>query len=112
MKLPLKVKDEGDAGHALVDADGWELVRFEGDALAEYLSRMLADADRLAKIHSHLCGYIENGGGEPVTFMQDDATRDWIVRVGPALSPRARRYSSPAFRIALDLAINEEGGKS
>lgn len=29
-----------------------------------------------------LCGYIENGTDTAVKVLQDDATKDWIVRVG------------------------------
>jgi hypothetical protein len=29
-----------------------------------------------------LCGYVENGTDTVVTVFQDDATRDWFVKVG------------------------------
>ena len=29
-----------------------------------------------------LCGYVENGSDTSVKVYQDDATKDWVVRVG------------------------------
>lgn len=73
------------------------------------------DAQRLKKLHSHLCGYIENGGGEAFSVMQDDATRDWTVRVGsayPAFGRQQRCYYGDTMREALDKAFDGEGDKS
>lgn len=46
-----------------------------------------------------LCGYVENGTDSTVSIGQDDATRDWVVRVGK------RRYHATGFVMALREAI-------
>lgn len=77
-------------------------------AMAE-MQHAAQDALRFRKLHSHLCGYIENGGGESVTIYQDDATRDWSVRVGPA---GGLCYHGGTLREAFDLATEQQGDKS
>ena len=50
-----------------------------------------------------LCGYVENGTGDSVTICQDDATREWVIRVGS--SPRAPFFHGASMVAALDAAI-------
>ncbi len=52
-----------------------------------------------------LCGYVEDSSDESVGIYQDDATRDWTVRVGPSLSPRAKLFHGHSMIAALDAAI-------
>lgn len=68
------------------------------------------DAVRFRRLHSHLLGYIENGGGDSVTIGQDDATRDWSLRVG--YGKNARSYYASSLEEAFDKAIAAEGDKS
>lgn len=39
------------------------------------------DAERWTVLRG-LLGYVEDGSSETVTICQDDATRDWVVKVG------------------------------
>ena len=48
-----------------------------------------------------LAGYVENGTETTITIGQDDATRDWLVKVGNRL------YHGPSFYEALDSAIED-----
>ncbi len=57
--------------------------------------------DRLKAIRL-MCGYVEDGSCEVVSIGQDDATSEWIVRVGK------RHYSGTSFENALDEAIAKE----
>lgn len=70
------------------------------------------DAVRFRSLHSHLCGYIGNGGGEVVTIFQDGATRDWTIRVGSGGMQSRRAYSGASLELAFDTAIAAEGDKS
>lgn len=73
----------------------------------------IKNSDRFRKLHSHLCGYVENGGGEPISICQDDATREWSVRVG-FVQPinTSRWYGGSSMAEAIDAAILGEGDKS
>lgn len=73
----------------------------------------IKNSDRFRKLHSHLCGYVENGGGEPISICQDDATREWGVRVG-FVQPinTSRWYGGSSMAEAIDAAILGEGDKS
>lgn len=64
------------------------------------------DAERFRKLHSNLCGYIENGGGETLKIYQDDATREWILHIGK------RTYHAGSFAGVVDAALEKEGDKS
>lgn len=48
-----------------------------------------------------LCGYVENGSDTVVKIFQDDATRDWVVKVGP------KSYYAVDLGTALDKAIED-----
>jgi len=52
-----------------------------------------------------LCGYVENGSDTVVAFLQDDATRSFLVRVGPAASPYVKYFHGAGMLEALDAAI-------
>lgn len=51
-----------------------------------------------------LCGYVENGTDRSVTIFQDDATREWMVRVGKQWPSHGN-----SMRQALEAAIQEFG---
>lgn len=74
------------------------------------VARTERNAERFLKLHSHLLGYVENGGGESVRIGQDDATREFTVTLGP--THRIRSYHGSSLEQAFDLAIEEEGDKS
>jgi hypothetical protein len=74
-----------------------------------WLSRALVKADVNAKRFKalrDLCGFVENGTDGVVTVFQDDATREWVVKVGK------KGYYGPTMPHALDAAIEGEGDKS
>lgn len=76
------------------------------------LSKELAAAQVDAKRYLWLreaCGYVEDGSSTSVTISQDDATRDWIVRVGPIGSKHW--WHGRSLGAAIDDAIAKENGK-
>jgi len=86
----------------LLIADG--AVHFKDEVIAN-LRQQLATAEKdaaLLKGLRGLCGYVENGSNETVSIFQDDATRDWVVRVDN------RRYYRDSFTEALTIAIDKE----
>lgn len=48
-----------------------------------------------------LCGYIENGSETTVKIFQDDATKEWIVKVGK------NYYHDSSFDGAFELAFKD-----
>jgi hypothetical protein len=64
------------------------------------------DAELLASLR-RLCGYVENGSSEPIGISQDDATNEWVLRVGPAMSPRARHFHARSFHQVIRLAADD-----
>lgn len=59
------------------------------------------DALRFRKLRE-LCGYVENGSDTVVTIFQDDATRDWVCKVGN------KRYWGRSMEAAIDAAIEDD----
>ena len=57
----------------------------------------MSNDERIAAIR-RMCGYVENGSDETVRIFQDDATRDWIVKVGN------RWWHGPSMLAAIDAA--------
>lgn len=55
------------------------------------------NVSRLATLR-RMCGYVENGTHDVVKIFQDDATREWIVKVGN------RMWWGPTFNSAIDAA--------
>lgn len=51
-----------------------------------------------------LCGYVEDGSDTSVTVFQDDATREWLLRVGDSYRT-IKRYHGSGFGEVIDLAI-------
>lgn len=64
------------------------------------------DADLLASLR-RLCGYIENGSSESIGISQDDATGEWVLRVGPSMSPRVRHFHARSFHQVIRLAADD-----
>lgn len=67
------------------------------------LRELAKAAERITGLR-RLCGYVENGSDTPVSIFQDDATREWFVRVG---APRAGKmpFHGSSMTAALDAAI-------
>ncbi|HYE38182.1 hypothetical protein [Methylocaldum sp.] len=65
------------------------------------------DAELLKGLR-RLCGYVQDGSAETVSIYQDDATRDWGVRVGTAFTGRDRNYHGISFEEALEAAFKKE----
>jgi len=63
--------------------------------------RKAAAFDKLKR----LCGYVENGSDTTVKVFQDDATREWFVRVGKA--PMDKVSFGPSLLAAIE-AVEEE----
>ena len=57
------------------------------------------DAKRLRGLRQ-LCGYVEDGSSDTVSIVQDDATREWIVRVG-----KKNWYHGESMMQTIDAAI-------
>ena len=63
------------------------------------------DAELLEGLRN-LCGFVEDGSSEAVTIAQDDATKDWIVRVGGLGSKRW--WYGRSLKEALTSAMQED----
>jgi len=55
-----------------------------------------------------LCGYIENGTSGFVQISQDDATKDWVIRVGDSSRPSMYHGASFDEAVAAAYAALEE----
>jgi hypothetical protein len=64
------------------------------------------DADLLASLR-RLCGYVENGSSESIGISQDDATGEWVLRIGPSMSPRVRHFHARSFHQVIRLAADD-----
>lgn len=73
-------------------------------AASSVQSEQERDAKLLQAVR-RLCGYIENGSDMVVTICQDDATRDWILRVGS--SPRLKSYYDSSFHAVIQKAADD-----
>lgn len=51
------------------------------EALEAENAKLKEDKERLDFLRT-ACGYVEDGSNERVVIMQDDATKEWLVRVG------------------------------
>jgi len=83
--------------------DGATMPDADGPATAALIQRLVEDSARLAGLR-RLCGYVENGSDTSVSMFQDDATREWFVRVG---SPQRGKmpFHGTSMGAALDAAI-------
>lgn len=70
-------------------------------ALLDRLEKAEAGLERL-KFLRELAGYVEDGSCETVSIGQDDATKEWIVRVG------RRWWHASSFTGAIDAAKKEQ----
>lgn len=57
----------------------------------------MKDDERISALR-RMCGYVENGSETTVKIFQDDATREWFVKVGN------REYHDTTMLGALDTA--------
>lgn len=62
------------------------------------------DAERLEALIA-LCGYVEDGSDSVVRIFQDDATREWVVRIGGPMDGAI--FHGPSPRAAIDAAMEE-----
>ena len=64
------------------------------------------DAARLKGLRE-LCGFVQNGSDTVIKIFQDDATREWVVKVGE------ESYCGRSFGTAIDAALlaDAEAGK-
>lgn len=68
--------------------------------------RIWNDADLLASLR-RLCGYVENGSSESIGISQDDATNEWVLRIGPSMSPRVRHFHARSFHQVIRIAADD-----
>lgn len=54
-----------------------------------------------------LCGYVENGSDQSIRVGQDDAARDWCLRVGP--DGKHKLYTASSLEAVLDEAAQYRG---
>lgn len=54
--------------------------------------------ERMAALR-RMCGYVENGSDTTIKIFQDDATKEWFVKVG------SREYHGPSMISAFDAAV-------
>ncbi len=104
MKLSQQIDETGLFSYAL-----WEGVSNLESEITR-LTKQLEKAERDAAISRdlrELCGYVEDGSSEVVLFFQDDATRDWCIKVGSGKNQKC--YYAPSFRAALDKAMMKGG---
>ncbi len=66
------------------------------------LDALRKDAERLKAIRD-LCGYVEDGSAGVLKIFQDDATKDWFVKVG-----NTRIACGRSFNAAIDAAMKGE----
>lgn len=100
----------GTNSHGVHDAVDGEFVRYSDYAALEAkLAEAVKDTERLGSLRE-MCGYVEDGSSDVLKICQDDATGDWLVRVGDAWPAHGR-----TLRQAIDAAIAtrrvREGGK-
>ena len=61
------------------------------------------DAERLAVLRK-LLGYVENGSNTMLKIFQDDATKEYIIKLGDD-----SRYFARSFEAVIDLAAEDLG---
>lgn len=92
--------------HFVVDRDTMQNIR-------RLLFGAMKDAEAMICFRT-CCGFVENGTDEIVTIFQDDATREWVLRVGqdnPTLQTKARFYHATTFRDVIKFAYTFEKGR-
>jgi hypothetical protein len=57
------------------------------------------------KLHA-IIGYVENGSEQTMRLFQDDATKDFLIIVGP--EKRSRRYFASSLQQVIDKAYEGE----
>jgi hypothetical protein len=87
---------------------------FSRDEVIELLGGKFTSLDLIANLSGpvrrleglrELCGYVENGTDRVVSIFQDDATREWVVKVSVS---KKGSYYGRTFEQALDAAIEGE----
>ena len=77
-------KTRASAKHMTAEAPIFdEAVQQGGKQVLEDFALLRRKADAFDKLR-RLCGYVEDGSATSVNICQDDATKDWLVRVGKA----------------------------
>ena len=62
----------------------------------------------LAKLRA-LLGYVDDGSHQPVTIGQDDATKDFYLRIGRPSDPWAKVYHMGSLKGVIDQAYRDQG---
>ena len=75
------------------------------EALNFFQSKIIKKAEAFENIRK-LCGYVEDGSGTTVRIFQDDATKDWFLRIGSDLF-RSPTYYGGSLISAIDNAMKE-----
>ena len=94
----------------MADAGYWDSgeqceVGTELMSLRVQVRKLTKEAERLKGLRN-LCGFVEDGSNESVTICQDDATRDWTIRVG---GPGSRKWwYGHSFENVIDAAMQED----
>lgn len=65
----------------------------------------LALAQRRLDCLRAICGYVEDGSDTTITICQDDATRDWFIRIGASINPKSKRFYASSFEGVIDEAL-------
>lgn len=89
--------------HQIIDFQAADEIKSRIDE-CEAGIEMQAKANRFDVLRK-LCGYVENGSDTTVKILQDDATRDWLMRVGVKI------YTASSFEGVIDAAaadLNED----
>jgi hypothetical protein len=63
--------------------------------------------DQLIAGLRRLCGHVENGSDVSVTIFQDDATREWVLKIS-----QGKRYYAESFTGVIEEAIAGDRKKS
>lgn len=70
---------------------------------AEYDKITLAQL-RLAALRS-MCGYVEDGSDTFIGIFQDDATREWFLRIGHSGGMGSKQFHATSFEGVIDAAL-------
>lgn len=69
------------------------------------MGEIMSEAKSIEYMLRELAGYVENGTSETVIYGQDDASREWFLKIGK------RRYGAVSFQRVVALAYDLEGDR-
>lgn len=112
LRVGIKTGDEKlivEAYHALLNilaAHGSYLIENVPPRFPVATFEVMRDAKRLNDLRE-LCGFVEDGSSDVLTIFQDDATRDWSLRLGKTYLV----HSGINFKQTIDEAVKVLGTK-